>query len=128
MVKIKKVVKIIPFFFFFFLLFDLKLVQINGNSMSPTLPNKSYALVDKYLFKLFQINSGDILLFKKDNEEVVKKIIGFPNSKIVIEDKEIALSDNEIYVIGENLTESVDSRSYGPLNSKSIIGKIVISF
>lgn len=128
MAKIKKIFKIVPFFIFFLLLFDLKLVVVTGNSMSPTLPNNSYALVDKYLFKLFKINQGDILLFRKDKEEVVKKIVGFPNSTINIEGKEIKLGENEIFILGENLPESIDSRTYGPLNIKNIIGKVVVNF
>ena len=128
MIKIKKVWKFIPFLIFFFILFDFKLVVINGNSMQPTLPNGSYAIVDKYLFKLFEIRKNDILLFKKENEEVVKKIAGFPNEKILIENKEYELGPDEVFLLGENLPESIDSRDYGALPTKSIQGKIVISY
>jgi signal peptidase I len=128
MIKIKKVWKFIPFLIFFFILFDFKLVVINGNSMQPTLPNGSYAIVDKYLFKLFEIRKNDILLFKKENEEVVKKISGFPNEKILIENKEYELGPDEVFLLGENLSESIDSREYGALPTKSIQGKIVISY
>jgi hypothetical protein len=128
MIKIKKVWKFIPFLIFFFILFDFKLVVINGNSMQPTLPNGSYAIVDKYLFKLFEIRKDDILLFKKENEEVVKKIAGFPNEKILIENKEYELGPDEVFLLGENLPESIDSREYGALPTKSIQGKIVISY
>ena len=128
MIKFKKVWKFIPFLIFFFILFDFKLVVINGNSMQPTLPNGSYAIVDKYLFKLFEIRKNDILLFKKENEEVVKKIAGFPNEKILIENKEYELGPDEVFLLGENLPESIDSREYGALPTKSIQGKIVISY
>jgi signal peptidase I len=128
MIKIKKVWKFIPFLIFFFILFDFKLVVINGNSMQPTLPNGSYAIVDKYLFKLFEIRKNDILLFKKENEEIVKKIAGFPNEKILIENKEYELGPDEVFLLGENLPESIDSREYGALPTKSIQGKIVISY
>jgi phage repressor protein C with HTH and peptisase S24 domain len=96
--------------------------------MQPTLPNGSYAIVDKYLFKLFEIRKNDILLFKKENEEVVKKIAGFPNEKILIENKEYELGPDEVFLLGENLPESIDSREYGALPTKSIQGKIVISY
>lgn len=96
--------------------------------MYPTLENGNFAIVDKNLFKLFEIRKNDILLFQKDKEEVVKKIVGFPNETINIEGKEIKLNDSEIYLLGENLPESIDSRSYGPLNTKNIIGKVVLSF
>ncbi len=96
--------------------------------MSPILENGSFALADRYLHKLFTIHKHNILLLEVDGKEVVKKIVGFPNEKIVIEDKTIKLQNNEIFVLGENLPESIDSREYGPLKVTSIIGKIVLSF
>lgn len=128
MSKFKKFAKFIPFLFFFVILGNYKLVIINGNSMLPTLPNGSYAIVDKNLYKLFEINKGDIMLFKIDQEEVVKKIAGFPNEIIEIENENLTLAGDEVFIIGENLPESIDSRSYGPINIKQIIGKVVINF
>lgn len=119
------------FFLSFFLIFSLlnfKLVKIQGNSMSPILKNNSYIITDKYFHKLWTIQKNDILLLNVGNKEVVKKVVGFPNEKILVEGKEIKLSKNEIYVLGENLAESVDSREYGPLNIDSIIGKVIMVF
>ena len=79
-------------------------------------------------YKLFQINRGDILLFRIEKEEVVKKIIGFPNEKIEVEGKEITIGNNEVYIIGINLPESIDSRNYGPILKKQILGKVVLNF
>lgn len=96
--------------------------------MSPTLKNGSFALVDLHLYKLFEIQKENLLLLKFENKEAVKKIVGFPGEKIILEDKKISLSEDEIYVLGENLKESIDSREYGPISKKQIIGKVVISF
>lgn len=96
--------------------------------MSPNLKNGSFAIADRYLHKIFIIEKNDYMLLKIENKEVVKKIVGFPNEKIDVEGKEISLSSDEIFVLGENLKESIDSREYGPLNKNQIIGKIVINF
>ena len=96
--------------------------------MLPTLPNGSYAIVDYNLYKLFEINKGNIMLFKINQEEVVKKIVGFPNEKIEIDGNEITLAEDEVYIIGENPSESIDSRSYGPVNKRQILGKVVLNF
>jgi signal peptidase I len=109
-------------------LLNFRVIKIQGNSMYPTLKNNTFAIADKYLHKLFAIQKGDILLLKIDNKEVVKKIVGFPGETIIIDSNTIELSKDEIYIIGENLSESIDSREYGPVKLSNILGKVVLSF
>lgn len=115
-------------FFLIFVLSNFKIVKISGESMYPLIHNESIAIIDQYTFKLFPLNKSDIYLFRVSNEEVLKKIKFFPNEKVVFENKNYILQENEIYIIGENLSKSIDSREYGPVNIKQILGKVVISF
>jgi signal peptidase I len=110
------------------LLFNFKIVKVQGNSMYPILKDNTFLIADRYLHKLFEIQKNDILLLEVDKKEVVKKIVGFTGENILIENKKISLEKNEIYVLGENLPESIDSREYGPLKTSQIIGKIVLVF
>ena len=96
--------------------------------MYPVLESNSFALADKYLHKLFTVQKEDILLLEVGGKEVVKKIVGFPGERIVVENKIVKLENDEIFVMGENLPESIDSREYGPIKISNIIGKIVLSF
>ena len=96
--------------------------------MYPVLESNSFALADKYLHKLFTVQKEDILLLEVGGKEVVKKIVGFPGERIVVENKIVKLENDEIFVLGENLPESIDSREYGPIKISNIIGKIVLSF
>jgi signal peptidase I len=107
---------------------NFKIVKIQGNSMYPVLESNSFALADKYLHKLFTVQKEDILLLEVGGKEVVKKIVGFPGERIVVENKIVKLENDEIFVLGENLPESIDSREYGPIKISNIIGKIVLSF
>jgi signal peptidase I len=107
---------------------NFKIVKIQGNSMYPVLESNSFALADKYLHKLFTVQKEDILLLEVGGKEVVKKIVGFPGERIVVENKIVKLENDEIFVMGENLPESIDSREYGPVKISNIIGKIVLSF
>jgi signal peptidase I len=115
-------------FLLILVLFNFQIVKIAGNSMSPTLKSGSFVVADKHIHKLFQIQKNDILLLEVDKKEVVKKIVGFPGEKIEVEGQEVTLSKNEIYVLGQNLPESIDSREYGPLKTSQIRGKIVLIF
>jgi hypothetical protein len=44
------------------------------------------------------------------------------------EEGKLTLKKDEIYVLGDNPKESIDSRMYGPLKINNIIGKIFLSF
>lgn len=56
---------------------------------------------------------GDIVVIKVNGREMIKRI-----SK---------LSDREkmIYVLGDNLKESTDSRYFGLINKSQILGKVI---
>jgi len=123
-----KIFMFLTIFFLIFVLSNFKIVKISGESMYPLIHNESIAIIDQYTFKLFPLNKSDIYLFRVSNEEVLKKIKFFPNEKVVFENKNYILQENEIYIIGENLSKSIDSREYGPVNIKQILGKVVISF
>ena len=96
--------------------------------MSPTLKNNTLIIVDKYLFKMFSIKKGDILVLNHQKEEVIKRIAYLPGERFEHEGKEIELKKDEIYILGDNSKESIDSRNYGPIKTNNIIGKIFLSF
>lgn len=96
--------------------------------MDPTIKHNSIIVVDQYLFKLFAIKKNEILIFKVKDEEVIKRIHGLPGETIDTEKGKLILKKNEVYVLGDNLTESIDSRTYGALKINNIIGKLFLSF
>ncbi len=56
---------------------------------------------------------GDIVVIKKSGKELVKRI-----EKI---------EGENVYVIGDNESESTDSRHFGPINKNQVVGKVVYS-
>lgn len=120
--------KFLSFFLIFFAIFNFRVSFISGNSMLPTLKNNSMIIVDQYLFKLFTIKNEDILIFRVENEEVIKRIHGLPGETIETNERQLTLKKDEIYVLGDNPKESIDSRMYGPLKINNIVGKIFLSF
>jgi len=120
--------KFLSFFLIFFVIFNFRVSFISGNSMLPTLKNNSMIIVDQYLYKLFTIKKEDILIFRVENEEVIKRIHGLPGETIETKERQLTLKKDEIYVLGDNPKESIDSRMYGPLKINNIVGKIFLSF
>lgn len=120
-------------------------VRVDGDSMKNTLKNGDILL----LYKLGSINRLDIIVLdeEKDNEKIIKRVIGLPGEtvaikkgKIYINDKviddeyaygetsdydKVTLADDEYFILGDNRLISKDSRYFGPIKKSEIKGKIV---
>lgn len=120
-------------------------VRVDGDSMKNTLKNGDILL----LYKLSSIKRFNIVVLdeEKDNEKIIKRVIGLPGEtvaikkgKIYINDKviddeyaygetsdfdKVTLADDEYFILGDNRLISKDSRYFGPIKDNEIKGKIV---
>lgn len=120
-------------------------VRVDGDSMKNTLKNGDILL----LYKLSSINRFDIIVLdeEKDNEKIIKRVIGLPgetvaikkgkiyiNNKIIDDEyaygqtsdyNKVTLKDDEYFILGDNRLISKDSRYFGPIKDNEIKGKIV---
>ncbi len=116
-------------------------VTVDGNSMSDTLYTNDLML----LFKVGNIERYDIIVANHDNKKLIKRVIGMPNDKIKcvsgilyinneedtsgygygenIDFPEYTLKDDEYFLIGDNRSDSFDSRYFGPVKKEDIVGK-----
>ncbi len=79
--------------------------QVTGNSMLPALKPGSIL----FFTRRYELKAGDIVIFKRDNLEIVKRIH--------------AIKNNEVFLLGDNPNESTDSRHWGWLQINEIFGK-----
>ncbi|MBN18337.1 MAG: signal peptidase I [Chloroflexi bacterium] len=136
-------------------LFVNKLIykRIPSIELSKTFPfiNKSES---KYVYFFNPPEKGEIVVFKSPNIpniKIVKRAIGLPGDEISINNGTVIVNNsplneryvsnlgksniprfivppNHLFVLGDNRLQSDDSRSWGLLNSKNIIGRVFIIY
>lgn len=126
------------------------MIEIPTESMAPTLSTKKKYLVSK-IYK--DIDYGDIIVFKKEGNPLnyVKRVIGLPGDSVKLKDNKLFINDiyidetyvkynggisdgewdipdDSYFVMGDNRSNSTDSRYwYNPyVKRENIKGKVHI--
>lgn len=127
--------------------------KVEGTSMEPSVHPGQYVLVDKISYMLGEPQRGDVIVFNYPlaiDRDFIKRVIGLPGETVAIsggvvtvnneplQESYIAapplsggawtLTPTEYFVMGDNRNGSSDSRSWGPLERKYIIGKAVLVY
>ncbi|HEX8994512.1 MAG TPA: signal peptidase I [Ktedonobacterales bacterium] len=125
--------------------------QVDGPSMTPTLLNSQYILVNKADYYLHAPQRGDVIVFRyplDPSRDFVKRIIGIPGDTVTITAdgvvsvdgvqlkepytndltnlngaESVTLKAGQYFVLGDNRGDSSDSRVWGPVPKTDIIGK-----
>ena len=104
-------------------LFDFVIAE--GHSMEPVIMPGNVLLVSKlsygfklpgsakYLLRWVVPKKGDIIVFYT------------PMGEIAVKRCSDVYNNDSFYVLGENVLNSYDSRSYGPISMDSIVGKVL---
>lgn len=98
---------------------------VHGSSMVPNFENGDYLIIDEISYQFRQPERGEVIVFrypKSPSQFFIKRIAGLPGENI----GNIALADDEYFVLGDNSFASSDSRFWGPVKSKLIIGRAIL--
>ena len=129
-------------------------VTVVGNSMDDSLSDGSQILVNRLTYNLTDPKAGDVIVFLPNGNEkshyYVKRVVGVPGDTVQIQDgilfvngepfdtedteimknpgiadEEIAVGDDEFFVLGDNRNSSEDSRyaNIGNVKKEYITGK-----
>ncbi len=91
----------------------IQMLKVTGESLSPFFLEGDFVVVSKIPFVLRQIKAGDIVVFRH------------PVYGTMIKQVETISPDGEqLFVLGTH-PESTDSRQFGPLQRRQLIGKVI---
>jgi nickel-type superoxide dismutase maturation protease len=85
-------------------------VKVKGHSMEPALKHNQIVVASSLPYFFGKPQAGDIVVLSH-GKCIIKRIIN--------------VKENEIFVVGDNDKESTDSRNFGWLNKRKIIGKVI---
>ena len=126
--------------------FFYQCVFVKGDSMLPTYKHNQLLIIKKFNYN---IEHKDIVVFYRNNNIIIKRIVGIPGDYLEIKNKYmyvnnkrfdtfkiddsgiiddgLRLKENEYFVLGDNRNNSIDSRheEIGIIKLKDIIGKVI---
>lgn len=101
---------------------------VRGDSMSPTLQDGDYVFIYKRAYAQHPPKRGDIVIAtpRQYTQKVVKRIAVLPGESYQTgEDTKELLDPGEYFLVGDNLSVSEDSRTFGPVDAWDIKGRVV---
>jgi signal peptidase I len=129
-------------------------IRVESVSMQPTLYAGNFVIVNKLAYKMDAPQRGDVIVFyfppDPDQEPYIKRVIGLPGDRIQIAGGQVFINDvlisepylqvetqrggdwtvppESLFVMGDNRNNSSDSRAWGMVPYKNVIGKAVLVY
>lgn len=125
---------------------------VDGASMQPNFATGQYLIVSRLNYLFGEPERGDIVVFhypRNPNEDYIKRVIGVPGDTVELRDtfvyingerleepyinepctpqhcrdRVVTLGADEFFVMGDNRNHSSDSRSFGAVHRRFIVGE-----
>lgn len=99
--------------------------RVIGESMAPTYHSGNLVMMSGYALRNGELRRGDVVVFKDpDGIVVIKRIARVPGEVDDVSPTQgwKILGRNQYVVLGDNTTNSVDSRVYGPVHKEQMLG------
>lgn len=121
---------------------------VHGASMEPNFHNGDYLIIDEISYRFQDPERYEVVVFRYPNDpsqRYIKRVVGLPGETVEVQDGKVIidedqylagentqgslkvqLGDNEYFVLGDNRQFSSDSRIWGSLPRKDIIGRVFL--
>lgn len=119
-------------------------IHVRGDSMMNTLHNGDIMILNIIGYKFQPIKRFDIVVVREGKEWIIKRVIGLPGEEVEYKDNQLYIDGKKVkdqyasketgdfkvkiakgyyFVLGDNRTNSADSRIFGSFPRKDILGK-----
>jgi len=133
--------------------FFVRIPQVSGPSMEPRIQPGQVVLINTLAYRFGKPARGAIIAFRHDAptpETYIKRIVGLAGDRIAITGGTVSVNGapldepyvrfrnaqtlapltvpaGTVYVLGDNRSDSDDSRDFGPLALQDVIGQAVVA-
>jgi len=107
--------------------FVARRITVRGRSMAPALLPDERLLVDRLAYVRNRPRPGDVVLVAhalRPELRMVKRLAGVPGDTIGGR----TLGRGEYWVLGDNTDESTDSREFGPVRRRDLLGRAWVRY
>jgi signal peptidase I len=140
----------------FFIIFLYQPVKVEGTSMLPGLEDQERIFVNKFVYRWEPVARGDVVVFRYPRDiskSYIKRIIAVPGDRVAIDKgrvyinglllredyvpaefrdqrsyPETVIPPGSYFVMGDHRSLSSDSRDFGAVNERYVIGKAVFIY
>lgn len=128
--------------------------RVVGYSMTPTLEDEQFLVVNKLGYRLHKPQRGDIAVFhdpRSSERKLIKRVIGLPGEVVEIRQGQVFINEkpldepyiqspghysqpptpippDQYFVLGDNRNNSSDSHNWGSLAGEAVVGKAWFSY
>ena len=131
--------------------------KVDGHSMFPALRNGQHVAAERLIHDSQQVNRGSLVVFMhpiRGDTVLIKRVVGLPAESISLRDGltfvngsrldepycsvpakfkgrtqgEWLMDDDEYFLMGDNRSDSEDSRRYGPVGRHLIVGVVWLRY